>query len=190
MMIYALYIMMTLFARTTRINAFETTLHRTERKLRHKESPDVLSVCDFPVTPPPCRKCKWFVPNANDKEEHGFCKQFNNFFYSKDETLVMSEFASHCRKNENMCGQKGHLFEALDPWKIFDKSFHFLKELKQLEDILDLAELQEKKKELEDQICGEVNEKPDLEKWEEEYKNLQKKINILTEIKSLKKLVQ
>lgn len=182
MMIYALYIMMTLFATTTRINAFEK-LHITERKLGHKKaSPDVLTDGDLSFNdggPPPCKKCKWFVPNANDKEEHGFCKQFNSFFYSKDETLVMSEFASHCRKNENMCGQKGYLFEPLDPWKLFDKSFHFLKELKQLEDLLDLAELEEKKKELEDQMCGEVNEKPDLEKWEEEYKNLQRKINLL-----------
>jgi hypothetical protein len=128
---------------------------------------------------PPCTKCKWFAPNANNKEEYGFCKRFNNLHYGKEEILIISEFANHCRKHENMCGEKGYLFEPLDPWKLLDKSFHFLKELKQLEDLLDLTELQEKKKELEDQICGEVNEKPDLEEWEEEYTNLQKKINIL-----------
>jgi hypothetical protein len=92
----------------------------------------------------------------------------------------MNEYALHCRKNEDQCGPKGYLFEPKDLWNILDNQFHFLKEFKNLEDKYDLKELEEKKKELEDQICGEVNEKQDLEEWDKEYEMVQKKIFTLS----------
>jgi hypothetical protein len=132
---------------------------------------------------PPCVKCKWFISHPNGAEEYGFCKQFNTFFYSKEETMVMNEYALHCRKNEHQCGPIGYLFEPKDVWNVLDIKFHFLKELKKMEEKYDLQELEEKKKELEDQICGEVNEKQDLEEWDKEYAIINKRISTLSTFK-------
>ena len=136
---------------------------------------------------PPCTKCKWFVTHPDGNEEYGFCKQFNTFFYSRKEVMIMNEYALHCRKNEHQCGAKGYLFEPKDLWNILDNQFHFLKEFKNLEDKYDLKELEEKKKELEDQICGEVNEKQDLEEWDKEYEMVKKKIFTLSTFSTFKK---
>ena len=134
---------------------------------------------------PPCTKCKWFVSHPDGNQEYGFCKQFNTFFYSRKEITIMNEYARHCRKNEYQCGPKGYLFEPKDLWNILDNQFHVLKELKQLEDKYDLKELEEKKKELEDQICGEVNEKQDLEEWDKEYAMVKKKISTFSTFSTL-----
>jgi len=128
---------------------------------------------------PLCSQCKFFIPHKNQNEnlEYGFCKMFTNFHYTKDETIVINEYAKHCRQNEYQCGPNGYLFESKNPEINLNK--HILNKKIEQNRNDEIAELQEKIKELEEQICGEVNEKKEIERIEKERNQIFKKIDLL-----------
>jgi len=131
---------------------------------------------------PLCSQCKFFIPykNQNDNTENGFCKMFINYHHTKDETLVINEYASHCRKNEYQCGPNAYLFESKNPEITMNKYiFNKKTEKPEKNGNEEIHELQERIKELEEQICGEVNEKKDIERIEKERNQLFKKITLL-----------
>ena len=131
---------------------------------------------------PLCSKCKWFIPSLNGNPEYGSCKIFSHFEYTKEKTVETNEYAVHCRNNKYQCGSEGYLFEP--SLKLPKKCYHLLKDN-------DLRELEEKKKELEDEMCGEVHEKSDLEAWDKEYALLTEQISTFStfrkgEVKNLR----
>jgi hypothetical protein len=125
---------------------------------------------------PPCTKCKWFIPNENGQDDHGFCKIFTHFHFTKEETIVTNEYASHCRQNEYQCGPEGNFFE---PKHVFLPAFNnkfFQQEnikFKKLED------LREQLQEIKDLTSGEVNEKKELEYYDRKMIDLLQRITHL-----------
>jgi hypothetical protein len=53
-----------------------------------------------------CQDCKFFLINENSKITDGYCKAFGTSLSNPQ-----YEYASHCRKNKNLCGPSGFLFE-------------------------------------------------------------------------------
>jgi hypothetical protein len=60
---------------------------------------------------PKCSTCKFFVPN-NDNPDLGLCNMFQDKIYNKDNNVLVKNMAAHCRKDENQCGESGHLYES------------------------------------------------------------------------------
>jgi hypothetical protein len=121
----------------------------------------------------PCSSCKWFVPNSKDfikNDDYGLCKLFKNNYNVNGNKLVIYEYAKHCRKNENMCGQEGHLYEKTDE---YDLDLDREKQEELLEHILDEYD------ELSNRGWGEVNENSEIEEIEQDFINLFMKIKQL-----------
>ena len=59
---------------------------------------------------PSCFSCKYFIPHIKNNPDLGLCKIFKNI----ESKIVIHEFAAHCRKNENVCGKSGFLYEQDD----------------------------------------------------------------------------
>ena len=62
---------------------------------------------------PKCSQCKWFI-KPNNICNYGKCKAFVEKLYlpyANVKEIIIYNYAEHCRKNENMCGAKGYLFE-------------------------------------------------------------------------------
>lgn len=77
-----------------------------------------------------CTNCKWFLP----KDKNGLCKMFGKL----DLKRSFYEFADHCRKNENMCGESGYLFDKREPndlKMIIKKKIDLEDQLKSLEEV-------------------------------------------------------
>lgn len=60
---------------------------------------------------PNCASCGWFIKNNNGRIEDGMCELFSTTTIHGKKQKVMYEYAQHCRKNEDFCGQKGELYE-------------------------------------------------------------------------------
>jgi hypothetical protein len=103
---------------------------------------------------PSCVSCKFFVPHKTNPDL-GLCEVFKN----KDMNGVhLKNFASHCRNDDNLCGKSGFLYEP----NIIN------------EEIIDISE------NLNNMCCGEVNEKIEIQ----EYENMEKELfDILQKIK-------
>jgi len=125
---------------------------------------------------PPCSQCKWFQPSTNNNIQNGVCKLFTNFFYDKYETKVIYDFANHCRENEYQCGTQGYFFEEKKSFDLVNKSFHFLREIQQMDVIYELRELEQQLHELQNLTCGEVNETHELEEIEKQTLFLKRRI--------------
>ena len=136
----------------------------------------LVCIKSFEKFSPPCSQCKWFQPHNNGNRDHGLCKLFKNFFYDKLETKVIYDFASHCRDNEYQCGNQGYFFESKRSFDILNKSFHFLKEVQQMDVLYELRDLEEQLQELQGLTCGEVNETHELEEIEKETTFLKRRI--------------
>ena len=104
---------------------------------------------------PLCSSCKNFIPHIKNNPDLGLCKMFKNTPYT-DNNIVIHEFASHCRNNENLCGKSGFFYEPYD--EITKKQ------------ILDDYE------ELNNRCCGEVNERSEIEELERDFFELFQKI--------------
>ena len=105
---------------------------------------------------PYCASCKWFFPISNNKlnNDLGLCKMFKNTCYNtQGKEIVVHNFATHCRNDENLCGKSGFLYEAKDE-----------KEYEDSEDVIE-----NDYKELNNRCCGEVNEKDEIEELEKEF---------------------
>ena len=95
---------------------------------------------------PSCTSCKYFIPNFKNNPDLGLCKMFKNVPYTDTDVLI-SNFAVHCRNNENLCGKTGNFYEP--DYEIINKKIYNDYE------------------ELNNRCCGEVNEKYELEELEE-----------------------
>lgn len=104
---------------------------------------------------PDCTSCKYFIPNNNGNVEYGLCKMFKNSFNCDGNTVEMFDFASHCRKNKNLCGEKGYLYEL----NTTDN---------QVKDEREISGILEKIDELKNQCCGEVCETNEIDEIERE----------------------
>jgi hypothetical protein len=95
---------------------------------------------------PSCTTCKFFIPHQSNPDL-GLCNVFKE--KSIDDINLIKNFATHCRKDENLCGKSGFLYEKKD------------------EVLLD-----EKKEMIENLCCGEVNEKYDIDELEKLEKDI------------------
>ena len=60
-----------------------------------------------------CKNCKWFIKDKNNNPELGFCKAFKQFSIDIDtKEILLYEYSTHCRNNENLCGKNGYLYES------------------------------------------------------------------------------
>lgn len=60
---------------------------------------------------PSCSTCKFFIPN-NKNHELGLCNMFQDRVYNKADNDLVKNLAIHCRKDENLCGESGFLYES------------------------------------------------------------------------------
>jgi hypothetical protein len=104
---------------------------------------------------PDCTSCKYFIPNNNGNPEYGLCKMFKNTFNCDGNTVEMFDYALHCRKNANLCGKNGYLYES----KTVDN---------QVKDEREISGILEKIDELKNQCCGEVCETNEIDEIERE----------------------
>lgn len=110
-----------------------------------------------------CDTCKWFSPNEH-RIEYGLCTLFKEKMYVADQQRLISNFAKHCRNNENLCGKEGRLHESttLDSnIKHFEKKYDQL--IDKYNDSVNIGH-------------GEVTEKTDLD----ELNNLDEEIEQFT----------
>jgi hypothetical protein len=108
---------------------------------------------------PSCSSCKNFIPYYLGNQDLGLCKMFKNISYNKGVEKIMNNYATHCRNDENLCGNSGYLYE---PIADYDKNF-----LKQQE--IDFNELNNR-------CCGEVNEKDEIDQLEKDFFEIYQKI--------------
>jgi len=90
-----------------------------------------------------CQSCKHLIQHSRGIPELGLCGIFKG------------NFAEHCRKDKNLCGEKGFLYEE---------------EERINEDFLDVYD------ELSNRCSGEVNEKEELEQLERDFAEMYAKI--------------
>ena len=64
-----------------------------------------------------CDTCKWFSPNEA-RSDYGLCTLFKEKIYIADQERLISNFAKHCRTNENLCGKEARCYEATMESKI------------------------------------------------------------------------
>jgi len=103
---------------------------------------------------PPCSSCKFYVPHKTNPQL-GLCELFSEKGLNG---VLLKNFASHCRNDENLCGTSAFLYEPINDDK----------------EIIDVKE------QLENMCCGEVNEKQEIEECE----NMEKEFfDILQKIK-------
>jgi len=104
---------------------------------------------------PDCTTCKYFIHNNNGNYYYGLCKMFKNSFNCDGNTVELFDYASHCRKNKDLCGVNGYLYES----KTVDN---------QVKDEKEISGIIEKIDELKNQCCGEVCETNELDEIERE----------------------
>ena len=73
-------------------------------------------------SPPLCSSCKHFIPNVKIFDDLGLCKMFNEISTHKGKQYTLSNYAIHCRENENLCGKAAHLFEPKETPEVLKKS--------------------------------------------------------------------
>jgi hypothetical protein len=104
---------------------------------------------------PSCTSCKNFIPHFKNNHDLGLCKMFKNTPYP-DTNILTSNFAIHCRNDENLCGKSGFLYEPDS--EIIQENFYNDYE------------------ELNNRCCGEVNEKYEIDELDKELFELFQKI--------------
>ena len=110
---------------------------------------------------PSCVSCKWFIPSIKENNDLGLCKIFKETYIYKDKEFVQHNFAEHCRRDENLCGKSGYLYDSLN---------------KNTDEIIYDEELLNNYTELQNRCCGEVNEKDELEELEKDFLEIFQKI--------------
>ena len=62
----------------------------------------------------PCYKCNHFIPNLKNPEL-SLCGMFKeSFYFDKNKDTMIENFAIHCRRDENLCGKSGYLFDPIN----------------------------------------------------------------------------
>ena len=109
---------------------------------------------------PVCSSCKFFIPYRSNLEL-GLCELFTE---TGPNGVLLKNFASHCRNNENLCGKSGLLYEPI----------------KENEENEENKEVTNVKRQLDNMCCGEVNESKEIE----EYENMERELfDVLQKIK-------
>ena len=104
---------------------------------------------------PSCNSCKWFIPYKDN--DYGLCKFYKNIYPILGTNITIYEYATHCRNNESMCGEKGYMYEP-------DNSISII-----------TPNLSNKYKEHVNLCSIEVNEKSELRKFERDmFETMQK----------------
>jgi len=128
---------------------------------------------------PSCSSCKWFIPSNKGgiNDHYGLCKLYKNNYDINGNKLIIYEYAKHCRKNKDMCGQQGFLYDKkIDDYEFTFKNYEH-EEL--LEKILDQYD------ELNNRGWGEVNESEEIEEIEEDFIRLFEKVKYFMEKKNI-----
>jgi hypothetical protein len=112
---------------------------------------------------PDCTSCKHFIPNTNGNKDYGLCKMFKNYFNCDGNTVEMFDYASHCRKNKNLCGVNGYLYESNT-----NANINYPDNNNQVKDETEISGIIEKIDELKNRCCGEVCETDELDEIERE----------------------
>jgi hypothetical protein len=60
---------------------------------------------------PSCSTCNFFIPN-NLNPDLGLCNMFQDKLYNKEKSVLVNNMAVHCRRDENLCGESGFLYES------------------------------------------------------------------------------
>ena len=103
---------------------------------------------------PACSSCKFYVPHKTN-QQLGLCELFRENGLNG---VLLKNFATHCRSDENLCGKSGFLYEPINDNK----------------EVIDISN------NLDNMCCGEVNEKSEIE----EYDNMEKELfDVLQKIK-------
>jgi hypothetical protein len=110
---------------------------------------------------PTCVSCKWFIPNIKGNNELGLCKMFKETYYHKSKEMIQYSYAAHCRRDENLCGKLGYLYDSINSDSV---------EISYEKDLNDEYE------ELKNRCCGEVNEKNELDQLEKDFLEIFQKI--------------
>jgi hypothetical protein len=84
---------------------------------------------------------------------------FKNNFNCDGYTAEMFDYASHCRKNKNLCGENGYLYESKTNNMVNNN---------QVKDEKEISSIIEQIDELNNQCCGEVCETNELDEIERE----------------------
>ena len=114
---------------------------------------------------PSCTSCKNYIPHNKGNPDLGLCKMFKNLAYPGEDTVILYNFASHCRSDENQCGKTGFLYEPKNV-ATNDK----INNDKINNDINNDYDT------LTNRCCGEVNEKDELEELERDFFELFQKM--------------
>jgi hypothetical protein len=104
---------------------------------------------------PSCTSCKHFIPHVKNNNDLGLCKMFKSSPYP-DTNILVSNFAVHCRNDENLCGKSGLLY---------DPDYDNIKQ-----------QFYDDYEELNNRCCGEVNEKYEIDELDKELLELFQKI--------------
>ena len=84
---------------------------------------------------PSCLSCKHFIPNVKIFDDLGLCNMFKEVSTYKDKRYVLSNYAVHCRENENLCGKSGFLYEPKNEPKDESRDDKFYKEVSETEQL-------------------------------------------------------
>jgi hypothetical protein len=104
---------------------------------------------------PSCSSCKFYIAHKTNSQL-GLCDLFKEKGLNG---VLIKNFAAYCRNDENLCGKSGFLYEPREEQdkKVIDITYN-----------------------LNNSCCGEVNEKNEIE----EYDNMEKELfDILQKIK-------
>lgn len=114
----------------------------------------ILLITNIVAFDPCCSTCKFFIPNKQGNIDLGLCKMFQNTAYNSNNVLIPN-FATHCRNDENLCGKTGFVYEARTEMD---------------------SDIIREYNELNNKCCGEVNEKSEIDELEKEFFEIFQKI--------------
>ena len=109
---------------------------------------------------PSCTTCKFFIPHeTNNSPDLGLCTFFKDkVYYDNGNEVLIGNLAIHCRKNENLCGKSGFLYEPIN-------------DINNKNDKND-NEIFEKYENVKNLCCGEFTDKKDLDELEKLEKDM------------------
>ena len=111
------------------------------------------------ILKPNCKNCKWIIPNTNNIYEPSRCRLFSHKVQCGNKEITVHRYTVQCRLNSDLCGMDGSYYEK--------------------QSSAELEELQKQITDLETQFNGEINEKNEIKRLEEELAEIKKKIHIL-----------
>lgn len=121
---------------------------------------------------PHCHSCKWFIPSsANSLSDYGLCRMFKNTFDTNKGSVVIYDYAKHCRANEHQCGKTGWLFD-IDEEDPDEYDEIIVNEMEEKE----IDRLWEKYQEMKDELNAEVHD-IDLDELDE-IENIIRKLQV------------